>query len=76
MIFAVHFISTMLMQFGSKVFTPKGGVKIFPPLKLHFYSWPRCESFTFVVIKVIIRNLKVFFMEKSTKSISGIYLCL
>ncbi len=40
----------MCIQFESKLFIPKSGWKIFPPLKLNCYSWPRCASLTFVAI--------------------------
>ncbi len=35
------------LQFESKIFIPKSGGKIFPPLKLHCYSCPKCGSLTF-----------------------------
>ncbi len=40
----------VLVLFGSKLFTLKSSGKIFPPLKLHCYSWPRCGSLTFAAI--------------------------
>ena len=43
-------ITAIQFQFGSKLFIPKSGGKIFPPLKLHCYSWPPCGSLTFVAI--------------------------
>ncbi len=33
------------IQFDTKLFSQKGYRKIFPPLKLHRYSWHRCWSF-------------------------------
>ncbi len=37
-------------QFGSKLFIPKSGRKIVPPVKLHCHSWPWCGSLTFHAI--------------------------